>query len=123
MLAFSSLDTVHKNKFSDKRFSKIEDCLGSTFVKQRRNFVLIANPSVKYGNLHDKNVVQWCFMQYLTLLNIYIPLKIGKCSGQSMERGKLILYCKLSLEFGRRHPDSQTSLTTVYMYLVSLVAF
>ena len=34
LLAFSPLDTVHKNKCSDKRFNKIKDCLGCGFEQQ-----------------------------------------------------------------------------------------
>ena len=34
LLAFSPLDTVHKNKCSDKTFNKIKDCLGCGFEQQ-----------------------------------------------------------------------------------------
>ena len=39
LLALSPLDTVQKNRYSDKRSSSIVDYLGRSFVKQRLNFV------------------------------------------------------------------------------------
>ena len=43
LLAFSP-DNFHKNKGSDKRSSKIEDCLGCGFVKLRQNYAKLTGP-------------------------------------------------------------------------------
>ena len=39
LLASSPIDTVHKNKCTDKRFSEIADSLEHGFVKQQLSFL------------------------------------------------------------------------------------